>query len=70
MKLLFKPKLNIHFSVTYKTVLLIKVLLMYKRIYGTKYSGMDQVKFVEDRFKKFEGLWSALPLQIFKGCLL
>ena len=43
---------------------------MYKRIYGTKYSGMDQVKFVEDRFKKFEGLWSALPLQIFKGCLL
>ena len=25
----------------------------------TKYSRMDQVKFVEDSLKKFEGIWSA-----------
>ena len=27
----------------------------------TKYSKMDQVKFVEHIFKKFEAIWSAVP---------
>ena len=30
---------------------------------------MDQVKFVEDSLKKFEGVWSAYPFKFFKGCL-
>ena len=33
-------------------------------IYWTKYSRMDQVKFVETAFKKFEEIWS-VSLQIF-----
>ena len=28
-------------------------------IFVTKYSRMDQVKFVETAFKKFVGVWSA-----------
>ena len=40
--------------------------------YGTKYSRMDQVKFVEESLKRFEGVWSALKRQysfkFFKGC--
>ena len=28
-------------------------------IYGTKYSRVDQVKFVEDSLWKFGGIWSA-----------
>ena len=28
--------------------------------YGTKYSGMDQVKFVGDSFENVEGVWSTL----------
>ena len=46
------------------------------QIFGTKYSRMDQVKFVETTFKKFEAIWSdrllGRPYQFkfFKGCLL
>ena len=40
---------------------------------GTKYSRMDEVKFVEDSLKKFEGIWSALDkpysFKFFKGFL-
>ena len=40
---------------------------------GTKYSRMDQVKFVEDSLLKFEGIWSAssrpCPFKFFKVCL-
>ena len=42
-------------------------------ICGTKYSRMDQVKFVEDSPWKFEGVWSArnrpCTFKFFKGCL-
>ena len=41
--------------------------------YGTKYSRMDQVKFVENNLKKFEGVWSVLgkpyTFRFCKGCL-
>ena len=30
-----------------------------KVIFGSRYSRMDQVKFVEDGLKKFEVIWSA-----------
>ena len=42
-------------------------------LYWTRYSGMNQVKFVETAFKKFEGAWSASSrpyhFKYFKGCL-
>ena len=34
-------------------------------IYGSRYSRMDQVKFMEDNFKKFEVIWSAQTFYIF-----
>ena len=43
--------------------LVIFTLDMYKWFcgssFGTKYSIIDQVKFVEDSLKKFEGMWPA-----------
>ena len=40
---------------------------------GTKYSRMDQVKFVEDSLNKIERVWSvenrSYSFNIFKGCL-
>ena len=40
---------------------------------GTKYSRMDQVKFVEDSLQRFERVWSALgrpyTIKLFKDCL-
>ena len=42
-------------------------------LYWTRYSGMNQVKFVETAFKKFEGVWSASSrpyhFKYFKGGL-
>ena len=40
--------------------------------FGTKYSRMDQVEFVEDILYKYEGIWSVMRLYLFKffkGCL-
>ena len=60
--------------------LLVKITSLYTKshsqsqIFGTKYSRMDQVKFVETTFKKFEVIWSdrllGRPYQFkfFKGC--
>ena len=36
-------------------------------IFGSKYSRMDQVKFVATAFKKFEEIWFAFTFS--KGCL-
>ena len=46
---------------------------IFQWLFGTKYSRMDQVKFVEDSLKKFEGIIVCLHrpyhFKIFKGCL-
>ena len=46
---------------------------IFQWLFGTKYSRMDQVKFVEDSLKKFEGIIVCLRrpyhFKTFKGCL-
>ena len=44
----------------FKNVALLFSLMAPHTLFGSRYSRMDQVKFVEDSLKKFEVIWSAL----------